>query len=258
MRTRLRFLMQLRSSDRFDPYCELVCKSRNEESGHGGRNNKSYPGPTEILLALVWGELTTELSWALNITYQNNIFHISNMVLLQTSEEWQRQSSLLLQARPTTVRQPAIPITLKHTKPYLVISQTRISVNYKVPNLSSPRYQKALNRKRRKTADDAPSDTQAPLAPKAMLCLKTFDPESGVCLKFQTDRAAEVGRLVNGMGKLGRHMAALPLKTEGMYPWAVEYTMRVLILDTQMLLWKMRLLRRMQLRTRRALRLLLG
>jgi len=48
-----------------------------------------------------------------------------------------------------------------------------------------------------------------------VLCLKTYDPESGVCLQFKTDRAAEVGRLITGLGRLGRHMAALPQKTEG-------------------------------------------
>lgn len=51
--------------------------------------------------------------------------------------------------------------------------------------------------------------------PRAWLVLKTYDPESGVVLKFKTDRAAEVGRLINGLGRLGRHMAALPQETEG-------------------------------------------
>ena len=34
-------------------------------------------------------------------------------------------------------------------------------------------------------------------------------------MKFKTDRAADVGRLIGGLGRLGRHMAALPQKTEG-------------------------------------------
>lgn len=34
-------------------------------------------------------------------------------------------------------------------------------------------------------------------------------------LKFKTDRAAEVGRLIHGLGRVGRHMAALPEKAEG-------------------------------------------
>lgn len=45
--------------------------------------------------------------------------------------------------------------------------------------------------------------------------LKTYDPVSGVCLKYRTDKAAEVGRLVASLGSCGRVMAALPeRKTE--------------------------------------------
>ncbi|KAK3059083.1 hypothetical protein LTR09_000649 [Extremus antarcticus] len=114
------------------------------------------------------------------------------MVLLETSDEWQRQSSLLLQARPTTAR---------------------ITVKYNVPNLQSPKVQKAI--KRKGDAEGGKKDVAAaPAVPKAVLCLKTYDPESGVCLQFKTDRAAEVGRLITGLGRLGRHMAALPQKTE--------------------------------------------
>ena len=46
--------------------------------------------------------------------------------------------------------------------------------------------------------------------------LKTYDPESGVVLKYKTDKAADVGRLIASLGRLGRHMAALPEKQEGM------------------------------------------
>lgn len=41
--------------------------------------------------------------------------------------------------------------------------------------------------------------------------LKTFDPVSGVTLKYRTTKAAEVSRLMGAaMGQLGRSMAALP------------------------------------------------
>lgn len=43
--------------------------------------------------------------------------------------------------------------------------------------------------------------------------LKTYDPASGTCLQYQTTKAAEVGRLIGSLGRLGRHQAALP---EGM------------------------------------------
>ena len=37
---------------------------------------------------------------------------------------------------------------------------------------------------------------------------------SGACLKYETDKAAEVGRLVAALGACGRIMASLPVKTE--------------------------------------------
>ncbi|OAQ97393.1 hypothetical protein LLEC1_05654, partial [Akanthomyces lecanii] len=47
--------------------------------------------------------------------------------------------------------------------------------------------------------------------PRAVLVLKTFDPVSGVTLKYRTTKAAEVSRLMGAaMGQLGRSMAALP------------------------------------------------
>merc|ERR1712115_318695 len=121
------------------------------------------------------------------------------MVYISTIEEWHRQSALLLQARPTTAR---------------------VTTKYKVPNLASPKYQKDKKRKRDDTADE--KEATVPKTPKAWLVLKTYCPESGVVLKFKTDRQADVGRLINGLGRLGRHMAALPEKTEAPLETATE------------------------------------
>lgn len=49
---------------------------------------------------------------------------------------------------------------------------------------------------------------------KAVLVLKTYDPVSGTCLKYRTDKAAEVGRLIAALSTCGRVMAALPEKEE--------------------------------------------
>ncbi|OQO14861.1 hypothetical protein B0A48_00243 [Cryoendolithus antarcticus] len=116
------------------------------------------------------------------------------MVNFDTLEEWQKQTSLLLQARPTT---------------------TRISTKYNIPNLEAPRYNAAKKRKRDtegKDGDAAP----APAVSRATFTLKTFDPVSGVTLKFKTDKSADVGRMVAGLGRAGGIMAALPEKAEGM------------------------------------------
>ncbi|KAJ9658532.1 hypothetical protein H2201_007739 [Coniosporium apollinis] len=124
------------------------------------------------------------------------------MPYFTTSQEWFHQSSLLLQARPTTTR-----ITSKYT----ISSPTSASA-------TARRKRKAQARASDTTADANASDTATsappppsaqPTGPRATLTLKTYDPESGVCLKYQTTKAAEVGRLVASLGKLGRGMAGL-------------------------------------------------
>lgn len=49
---------------------------------------------------------------------------------------------------------------------------------------------------------------------KALLTLKCYDPVSGTCLKYRTDKGAEVGRLVAILGRCGRAMTGLPQKAE--------------------------------------------
>ena len=61
---------------------------------------------------------------------------------------------------------------------------------------------------------EAQTPSQQSQAPKALLTLKTYDPVSGICLKYKTDKAAEVGRLVASLGSCGRIMAALPAREE--------------------------------------------
>ncbi|KAI4765475.1 hypothetical protein E4T52_01765 [Aureobasidium sp. EXF-3400] len=101
------------------------------------------------------------------------------MPYFTSSEEWQRQSALLLQARPNT---------------------TRITTKYHIPSATS------ISPK----PSSAPTEPAQPTQPIALLELKTYDPVSGTTLKYRTDKAAEVGRLIAAMGSLGREMAALP------------------------------------------------
>ncbi|KAM0436197.1 hypothetical protein ACHAPT_003089 [Fusarium lateritium] len=108
------------------------------------------------------------------------------MPYFKTSQEWLDQSVALLEARPAT---------------------TRITTKYSLsPAPSRP--------------DDA---TATAKPPRGNLVLKTYDPVSGVTLKYRTTKAAEVSRLVYAsLGRLGRSMAAVPDVPEVTMPDAAE------------------------------------
>ncbi|KAF8854659.1 hypothetical protein BDZ45DRAFT_656261 [Acephala macrosclerotiorum] len=105
------------------------------------------------------------------------------MPYLKTAQEWLTQSTLLLQARPSTTR-----ITSKYT------ITSKASNNSKL---------------KPKLATDSTTTTPS-LPPPATLTLKTYDPASGVTLKYTTNKAAEVGRLIQILGRLARPMSGLP------------------------------------------------
>jgi Signal recognition particle 9 kDa protein (SRP9) len=52
------------------------------------------------------------------------------------------------------------------------------------------------------------------LKPRGILILKTYDPVSGTCLKYRTNKASEIGRLVSGLQRCARVMAAMPPQDE--------------------------------------------
>jgi hypothetical protein len=96
------------------------------------------------------------------------------------------------------------------------VLQARITTKYNIPNLESEKY---ANKKRKRDAAGegkaAAEDEAQPRVPRATLEVKAYDPESGVTLKFKTEKSADVGRLIAGLGRIGRQMAALPEKAEG-------------------------------------------
>jgi hypothetical protein len=53
---------------------------------------------------------------------------------------------------------------------------------------------------------ELPKQTESTPNVTAILFAKAFDPAGGVCLKYETNRAAEVGRLITGFQELGRLM----------------------------------------------------
>ncbi|OJJ50981.1 hypothetical protein ASPZODRAFT_126961 [Penicilliopsis zonata CBS 506.65] len=108
------------------------------------------------------------------------------MPYLPTSQAFLEQSCLLLEAYPETTR-----ITAKYNFPS---TQTRSSRKPTSPTTTN-------------------GASNAPAAPVASLTLKTYDPRSGVCLKYRTNKVAEVGRLFTSFGKLaaGADVASLGL-----------------------------------------------
>ncbi|KAK8076469.1 signal recognition particle 9 kDa protein-domain-containing protein [Apiospora phragmitis] len=105
------------------------------------------------------------------------------------SEEWLRESQRLLEARPTTTR-----ITTKYS--------------IKTPKVRKPKPTDAA-------AEPTTTTAAAAKPARGCLALKTYDPVSGVTLKYRTSKAAEVSRLILCLGKLSRPMAGLPeLKDE--------------------------------------------
>ncbi|OAP63067.1 hypothetical protein AYL99_02294 [Fonsecaea erecta] len=98
------------------------------------------------------------------------------------------QSSLLLQAYPSA------RITTKYALP-------------RKPNTKAKSRPKASREKDDAPATagtTAPSQPQSKREPSAVLTLKTYHAESGICLKYRTDKAAEVGRLLTGLGRLAK------------------------------------------------------
>ncbi|KAF3483454.1 WD repeat protein [Arthroderma uncinatum] len=100
------------------------------------------------------------------------------MVFLETSQDYLKQSSLLLEAYPDT---------------------TRISTRYSYPK--RPSAKERAKAKSKATTSESTEPTETTVTP-ATLTLKTFNPGTGICLKYQTNKAAEVGRLIAGLGKL--------------------------------------------------------
>jgi hypothetical protein len=161
------------------------------------------------------------------------------MPYLPTSQQWLQQSALLLEARPTTVRIPLLsspppypaPLRSPQASPILTAlptrspsppqitppppnpqltppQQTRITTTYSLPHPSrATKKPKSARNPPPPSSTDPTAQTPQPQPQTATLTLKTYDPVSGATLKYQTNKGAEVGRLIAALGKLGRGMS---------------------------------------------------
>ncbi|KIW33761.1 uncharacterized protein PV07_00585 [Cladophialophora immunda] len=107
------------------------------------------------------------------------------------------QSSLLIQAYPSA------RITTKYALPRKPNTKAK-SKPKQSKEKSDPGSRPSTTDTAATSAVPAPSQPQGKRERSAVLTLKTYHAESGICLKYQTDKAAEVGRLLNGLGRLAK------------------------------------------------------
>ncbi|OKP10635.1 hypothetical protein PENSUB_3938 [Penicillium subrubescens] len=115
------------------------------------------------------------------------------MPYLPTSQAFLEQSAQLLEAYPDTTR-----ITTKYHFPT------------ETPGARAKRSKSQL-KKAASTTSETTTTTQNTPAPVASLTLKTYNPTTGIVLQYQTNKIAEVSRLITGLGKLasGADVASL-------------------------------------------------
>lgn len=108
------------------------------------------------------------------------------MPYLSNINSYLHQSSLLLQAYPSTTH-----ITTKYSLPRRQRSKPDVDGPTVQPDAASDA-----------TGIKKPGREQQP--PAATLTLKTFEITAGICLKYKTNKSAEVGRLMTGLGRLAK------------------------------------------------------
>ena len=103
-----------------------------------------------------------------------------------------------------------LPLPLLPSTNQLTTPQTRITSKYTISPPASSKASKPRKSKPAKETAELATHAPAPDPPRATLTLKTYDPASGATLKYSTNKAAEVSRLIQILGRLARPMCALP------------------------------------------------
>ncbi|KAK4106900.1 hypothetical protein N658DRAFT_491525 [Parathielavia hyrcaniae] len=127
------------------------------------------------------------------------------MPYYEKAEDWLHQSALLLQARPSTTR-----ITTRyHLKPARRIPKANKKQQDQQQQDASQTTPEQQSQSKSQSQSQAHNTDKEEKPPRGHLVLKTFDPRSGITLKYKTSKAAEVGRLVQMLGSLGKDMAGV-------------------------------------------------
>ncbi|KAG6302718.1 hypothetical protein E4U09_002093 [Claviceps aff. purpurea] len=132
------------------------------------------------------------------------------MPFFKTSQEWLEKSSLLIEARPKTTR-----VTTRYSiKPAPAGKQPKSNTTTASPTTTATTTTTTTTIPSSTPSDAAAKAASTPKPPRGSIVLTTYDPVTGVNLKYRTTKAAEVSRLVQAaLGRLGRCMAGLPAET---------------------------------------------
>lgn len=108
------------------------------------------------------------------------------MPYLPNINSYLHQSSLLLEAYPTTTR-----ITTKYSLPRAQKLKSAVADSKTPPDGSTDVAENRNHGRERQP-------------PSATLTFKTYETTAGICLKYETNKSAEVGRLMTGLGRLAK------------------------------------------------------
>jgi hypothetical protein len=121
---------------------------------------------------------------------------------------------------------------MKERKLTPIPHQTRITTKYHFPTETPGARSKRAKSQAKKATTSTEPDSQTPstqiqaqpTAPVASLTLKTYNPTTGIVLQYQTNKIAEVSRLITGLGKLasGADVASLGVSGAGVSGGDVE------------------------------------
>lgn len=142
------------------------------------------------------------------------------MPYLPNLNSFLHQTSLLLEAYPST------RITTKYSLP----RQNKPSESRQIQPSRQPQHDSPMpdapppktNSNSQTTATAAMELTREKLPPAATLTVKAYHPASGICLKYKTDKAQEVGRLIGGLGRLAKGDIIEEPSTAQLAPGIVE------------------------------------
>ncbi|KAL6862065.1 signal recognition particle 9 kDa domain-containing protein [Trichoderma novae-zelandiae] len=132
------------------------------------------------------------------------------MPYFKTSQEWLDHSVALLEARPSSTRVTA-RYSIKPVKPRKSTpTTTSTTTDQDSTNAPDTATTTTSTSTPATTTPTSAANANATKPPRGSLVLKTYDPVSGVTLKYRTTKAAEVTRLMGAaMGRLGRAMAGV-------------------------------------------------